>query len=244
MSVFRRGISAVVETNGADPGAITLPTGTSPGDLIIFYFYSAITGADETVTLPTGFTQIYQDRSTNNGLLVAGYKWAVSGEANPDASITNHTSGNSGETVLCFVETWNGVNPSAPIGDIATSASTWAASTTNAGPIAATGITSVPSGGVLVVHAGRHDDLASIAQTTLSGDSLTWAGSGVFESVLGADAAIFTQYGRNATADALTSFTSKTITGFGTSDSATGIGRMFVLNPAPAEKYMGYRLIA
>lgn len=225
------GLSNVVKTNGGAPTAITPHASTATGDLMIFYHYSAVDGGNETVTIPTGFTPICNFVSAGNGLIACGYRIKQGGDTTFTASITNHTSGTGGESVIEFIETYRGHDASTPIVEPSTSISALSASTTNLGTISPNGCDSVVAGGMLVVFAGRHDDLNSVTQTTLSGNSLTWVARTVDDTTSGADAAVFTQNGFNFSgADQVPS--GKTITGFGTSTSATGAGLMFVIQKA------------
>ena len=78
MAVSYIGVSNLIATNGAAPGAITPNASTQNGDLMIFYHYSRATGGNETVTLPTGFTSVVNEINANYGLIAVGYRIKLS----------------------------------------------------------------------------------------------------------------------------------------------------------------------
>jgi hypothetical protein len=224
------GTSNLVQTTGAGPGVITPHASTAEGDLLLFFHYSRASGGDETVTPDTSpaFTTIFNSVTAGNGLVCAAQRIVGVGEASSTylATITNHTSGTTGESVNEWIETYRGADPTTPILDFTASLSTWASSL-NLGSVAAPASPSVPVGGMAVVFAGRFENV--VTQTTLTGDSLTWAQRTLNNNSSGADAGAVTQTGLNETGSAV-NVTAKTITTTGTAQA--GAGRMFIINPA------------
>ena len=221
------GTSNEIATNGGAPGAITPHASTATDDLLIFYHYSRATGGNETVTPPTGFTTVFNSVTANQGLVCVAWKIRQSGDTTYTATITNHTTGTSGETVLEWIGTFRGHDPAAPLGSFTSSLSTWSSSL-NVGPVSAPSSPSLADRGMVVVFGGRFENITG--QTTLTGDSLTWAQGNVLNTTLGLDAAAVTQFGTNGTGTAQT-VTAKTITTTGTAQA--GAGRMFFINAEP-----------
>lgn len=221
------GASNLIATNGGAPGAITPNASTQDGDLLIFYHYSRATGGNETVT-QSSFTFAFNSVTTGKGLVAVGWRIKQAGDTTFTATITNHTSSTSGETVLEWIETYRGADATAPIVNYTAALSNWATSL-NLGPIAAPATTTINDGDMAVVFGGRFENIT--AQTLLTGDSLTWATRTLNNSALGTDAAAVTQNGLNSSGVDRT-ITAKTITTTGTTQ--VGAGRMFVIEKADA----------
>jgi hypothetical protein len=223
------GASAQVATNGAAPGAITPHANTRVGDLMLLYHYSRATGGDETVTAPSGGTSwntIFNTVTANQGLVAVFWKFRPAGETTYTCTVTNHTSGTTGEAILEWIETYRFVHSTAPIGSSTASLSTWASSL-NIGAISAPADTALPPNHMVIVYGGRFENVAT--QTLLTGDNLTWTAGFIADTTSGSDAGAVTQRGVNLTASSQT-ITAKTITTTGTTQA--GAGRMFVLVPA------------
>jgi hypothetical protein len=212
------GASNLIATNGAAPGAITPHASTATGDLLIFYHYGRATGGNETVSL-SGWTQLFQSVTANNGHVAVYYKFRVGGETTYTATISNYTSGTTGETVLEWIETFSGAHLSAPITKVSASLSTWASSTT-LGSVAAPASPAVGVGAMAIVFAGRFENVT--AQTTLTGDSLTWAQNTRNDTTQGTDAGAVTQRGLNSSGSSQ-NITAKSITTTGTTQAGAGI---------------------
>ena len=225
MAVSRIGTANGTGTNGSAPGAITPHASTAVGDLLLFVHFSKInTNGTQAVTLPAGFTSIANNR-TANGLLAVGWRIRQSGDTTHQATVSGHTTGTSGDSIVEFIETWRDASRTAPIGNVGTMLDQGTSALT-VGAIAVPAGT-VPVGGALFVCAGREENTTS--QTVLSGDSLTWSTGGLNDTTAGADASVISQAGINATAGAVTP-TNKTITVAGTSTTARAV--MFVIAPA------------
>src|SRR6478609_7357669 len=231
MAVSFIGVSNLIATNGAVPGAITPHASTANGDLQIFFHYSRATGGNETVTIPSGFTSLFNGLVANNGLLAVGWRIRVGGDTTFTATITNHTSSTTGETVLEWIETYRGTHATTPIANVTASLSTWVSSLTM-GSIAAPSSATVNDGDMVVVFAGRFENIT--AQTVLTGHSFTWTNRTLNDTTLGTDAAAVTQNGLNASGADQT-VTAKSITTTGT--AAAGAGIMFVIETAAGVGY-------
>jgi hypothetical protein len=223
MAVERIGVSNLITTNGGAPGAITANASTAIGDLLVWFHYSRATGGNETVSFPSGWDTVFNSVTANQGLVAVATRIRQSGDGTYQASITNHTSGTSGETVLQFIETFRGADPTTPIVNFTASLSTWASSLT-IGSIAAPATATVNPGDAVVVFGGRFENVTG--QTTLTGDNLTWAQGTRIDTTLGLDAGAVTQIGRNLSGSNQT-VTAKSITTTGTAQ--TGAGRMFII---------------
>ncbi|MFA6096807.1 MAG: IPT/TIG domain-containing protein [Candidatus Paceibacterota bacterium] len=221
------GNSNIIYTNGGAPGAITPNASTSDGDLLVFYHYSRATGGNETVNLPAGFTPVFSSVTVSRGLVAVGWRMKQAGDGTFQASITNHTAGNSGETVIEFIQTYRGTDTINPIVNYTASLSNWASSL-NIGPIAAPAIATVNDGDMAVVFGGRFENITG--QTVLSGNSLTWAVRTTANTNLGTDAGAVVQTGLNSSGASQT-ITAKTITTTGTTQA--GAGRMFIIKKQP-----------
>lgn len=226
------GASNLIATNGGAPGAITPHASTQDGDLLVFYHYSRATGGNETVSL-SSFTTVFNSVTANNGLVAVMYRIKQAGDSTFTATITNHTSGNSGETVLEWIETYRGFDSSNPIVNYTASLSTWASSL-NLGPISAPATATVHDGDMVIVFGGRFENITG--QTTLSGDNLAWTSQTLNNSTLGSDAAAVTQNGLNSSGSNQT-VTAKTITTTGTTQA--GAGRMFIIEKTPPTTTLG-----
>ena len=234
MAVSYIGSAAGTPTNGSAPGAITPHASTQTGDLIIFYHFSKInTNGTQSVTLPTGFTSIYNNRDAN-GLIACGWKIRQAGDTSYQATVANHTSGTSGDSIVEFVETWRGTHTTAPIGAVGSGFTNGTAALT-VGPI------TVPAGTIAIGNAikffwGKEENTSS--QTLLTGDSLTWATGGLNDTTAGADASCGSQHGINASAGAVTP-TNKTITTAGTTATSRAVSFTIVQAPAPTSTSVG-----
>lgn len=229
MAVSFIGESNLIATNGGAPGAITPHASSATDDLLVFFHYSRATGGNETVTPPSGFTTAFNSVTANQGLVCVAYRQYTSGTFT--ATITNHTSGTSGETVLEWVETYRGHDSASPIVNFTASLSTWASSL-NIGSITAPSTATVNDGDMVVVFGGRFENITG--QTVLSGDNLTWANRTTNNTNLGSDAGAVTQNGLNSSGSNQT-VTAKTITTTGTAQ--VGAGRMFVIEKASLTNY-------
>ena len=218
MAVSYVGVSNLIATNGGQPGAITANASTQVGDLLVFYHFSRVTGGNETVTVPTGFTTVLNTLSVNFGLIAVAYKQRASGDTTYTATITNHTSGTSGETVLEFIETYRGQDSTTPIGNGATYSQFPSSLILGEDPdfIVAPTTSTVEPGDMAVVFAGRYENIT--AQTTLTGDNLTWTARTRNDTTAGSDAGCVTQNGLNGTSTNQT-ITGKSITTTGTAQA-------------------------
>jgi len=226
MAVSYIGVSNLIATNGGAPGAITPAASTFNGDLLVAYHYSRATGGNETVSPPAGWNVIFNSVTANFGLVAAFWRVRQAGDSTYTFTVTNHTAGTSGETILQFIETYRG-QAATPVTKITASLSTWASSLT-LGPIAAPATATVVDGGMAVVFAGRFENIT--ARTLLTGNGLTWSLGTLNNTTLGLDAAAVTQIGLNASGSTQT-LTAKSITTTGT--ALAGAGRMFIIEPRP-----------
>jgi hypothetical protein len=215
--------TTLIATNGTAPGALTPHASTVNGDLLVFYHYSRATGGNETVAFPAGWNTVFNSVTANNGLVAVAWRNRTAGDTTYTATVTNHTTGTSGETILEWIETYRGHDPVNPIVNFTASLSTWASSTT-LGSIAAPGTATVHNGDMVVVFAGRFENITS--QTVLTGHSFTWATRVLNDTTQGLDAAAVTQNGLNASGSTQT-VTAKSITTAGTAQA--GAGRMFII---------------
>jgi hypothetical protein len=230
------GSGTVVATNGSLPGAVSVFSNTNAEtDLLLWFVYGRADGGDESVAFPAGWNQITGSPfvAAAGGLLAVAWRIRAAGDTTYTlSSVTNFTSATGGETILTWIETWTDFNRTTPVSSVVSSMSTWASSTT-LGPVASTGMSTVPNGGAVVVFAGRKENVST--QTTLTGDGLRWGPGTRGDSTLGADAGAVTQWGENETGSAVT-MTSKSITTTGTAQVGGGI--MFVINK-PADGVVG-----
>jgi Polysaccharide lyase/Concanavalin A-like lectin/glucanases superfamily len=217
------GASAVRATDGTGPTAITPHASTSIGDLMLFFHYSRTTGTNEVVTWPRGWTEVCQYRDTTGGLIAVASRIRQSGDTTALATVSNHTTGTSGEAILEWIETYRGADTVVA----STSASIWGARSTNIGAINLNSAGDVEAGGMVVVFGGRKENVT--AQTTLTGDGLTWAQGTRGDTSSGLDAGAVTQTGYNDTDRAITP-TAKTIASTGTAEVGKGV--MIVISPA------------
>ncbi|MDP2930503.1 MAG: hypothetical protein Q8N56_02775, partial [bacterium] len=222
------GNSNIIYTNGGVPTAITPHASTIDGDLLVFYHYSRATGGNETVTLPSGFTSVFNSVTANYGLVAVGWRIKQSGDTTFTATVTNHTSGTSGETIVELIQTYSGTDATTPIVNYTASLSTWASSL-NLGPIAAPASATVTNDDMVVVFGGKFENVTG--QTLLTGDSLTWTIRTTLNTTLGLDAGGVIQTGLNASGSDKT-VTAKTVTATGVTQ--TGSGRMFIIKKVPA----------
>lgn len=225
MAVSYIGASNLIATNGGNPTAITAHANTQTGDLLLAFHYSRATGGNETVAAPAGnnWNTLFNSVTANNGLVAVFWKIREVGDTTYTFTVTNHTSGTSGETILEWIETYRGHNPAVPISNYTAALSTWASSL-DVGSISAPATATVNDGDMVVVFGGRFENIT--AQTTLTGDSLTWAQNTLNNTNLGSDAGAITQSGLNSSGSDQT-VTAKTITTTGTAQA--GAGRMLII---------------
>ena len=202
-------------TNGASAPTPGLPASLQTNDLMITYFYSR-ESVDGTVSISSGWTQVYNDR-TSGGLVGVWYRLYQSGDTAPTFTLGNH---GGTDTAIAQIAAWRGVDTSDPIDATGTLSTNGAQA--NIGAIS--GITLELDDTVIAV-GGKLDDWTSVA--TLSGDSLTWSEIGETPSTLGADAGLVWDYAINVASQ--TTVTSKTFTVTG-GTSVTGKGVMFSIN--------------
>lgn len=217
-------------TNGGAPGAITVHTSTATGDLLVWLVHIRSTGGNESFAWPGGWNEVFQS-STTSGTMGMAWRIRDSGDTTYTlGTLTNVTSGTTGETVTTTIMTWRGHNATTPIGSYTTTLSTWASSA-SFGPIVAPSTTSLPNGDAVVIWGGKHEN--TTGSTLTSGESLTWSqvlsGGGQFNTNLGADAGGIVQIGLNESGSAQT-LVDKTITATGTNQ--IGCGRQFVVQAA------------
>ena len=225
MAVVYRGVASV-STDGSAPGAITPAAGTAVGDLLIFHHQSRTAGTDRTCTPPAGFTTIINDTaSTSNGLMVVAWKIRASGDTSYQATVGNHVTGASGDSIGQRIYTFGGVNRITPFSFPATS--TGAAAGGNWGAYSPNVATCIP-GAVVFCMAAR---LVSVSvDPTSSGNNLTWATCGRINATAGNDITVGACWGRNNT-NLTETITSKTITGGSTSGTRRGV--LGIIYPEP-----------
>jgi hypothetical protein len=221
MAISFIGASNLIATNGGAPGAITVNASTSIGDLLVFYHYGRATGGNETVSI-SNWNLVYNTVVANNGHVAVYWRIRQSGDTTYTATVTNYTSGASGETILEWIETYRGIDSIYPVYGTDVGVDTWASSLT-LGPIFPSA-TSLENQDWVVVFAGRFENIT--AQTTLTGDSLTWTARTRNDSTLGSDAGAVTQTGYNNTGSAV-AVSEKNVTTTGTTQ--VGAGTMFFL---------------
>jgi hypothetical protein len=74
------GTSNIVLTNGGAPTALTVNSLSVVGDLLLFFHYSNVDGTTETVTAPTGFTEVINERQQNFGLICLAWRIRQAGD--------------------------------------------------------------------------------------------------------------------------------------------------------------------
>jgi hypothetical protein len=228
MAVSYIGASTVVATNGTQPGAVTPHASTTTDDLVIFFHFNRLMGGPgRSVAAPTGFSTAINDVSQTHGILAVFWKIREAGDSTYQATTTGHLTGNSGESILHWCETWRGTDLTNPIKSIASAASTWASSL-NIGAIAAPPDPSSDFAEYVCVFGGRSENIT--AQTTLTGNGHTWNQNTRADTTLGADAGAVTQRGVSDGGGTQT-LTAKTITTTGTAQVGKGV--MFTIQ-APA----------
>jgi hypothetical protein len=187
---------------------------------MVCVFYSR-ENVDGTVSITTsGWTQILNSR-VGGGLVAAWSKVRAPGDAAPTLSLTNHSTGSSGDSAIAQIAVFRGVYPWAPVAEVGSVGDF--ASAQNIGAIS--GIT-IGRRRAVVVIGGKRDDWTSVA--TLSGDSLTWFEVGEPDTTSGADAGLVWNVGENP-AETDATVTSKTFTVNGGA-SAQSLGVMFELD--------------
>jgi hypothetical protein len=97
------GASNLIATNGTAPGAITPHASTVNGNLLLWFHYSRATGGNETVVFPAGWNQVFNSVTANNGLVAMAWRNRTAGDTTYTATVTNHTTGTSGETILEWI---------------------------------------------------------------------------------------------------------------------------------------------
>jgi hypothetical protein len=224
MALSYIGVSNVIATNGTAPGAITPHVSTAIGDLMLFWHFSRADGGDETVSMPAGWTPLFNVVTAARGLFACYYRYRQSGDTTVQATVTNHAIGTTGETIVEFVETYRSATEAFSIR--ASVPSSWAAST-SLGPISPPADATILNGSWVIAAAGKY--LGVSAQTTLTGDNLTWTARQRSSTTQGGDAALLTQTGDNASGSSQT-LTAKTITG--TVTSGAGYGAFVVIEEA------------
>lgn len=215
-------------TDGSAPGATTVHTSTATGDLLVWLHYGRGTGGNETISWPAGWNEVFNTANATYGHFAMAWRIRESGDTTYTSTVSNYTTGTSGETILQAILTFRGHNATTPIGSHTATASTWASSLT-LGSIAAPSSTSLPNGDWVVVAGFRFENVTG--QTTLTGDNLTWSAiTPIPNTTSGSDAGGSIQYGANNSGSTQT-ITAKSITTTGTTQ--VGQGRMFVIQAAP-----------
>lgn len=211
---------------------MTLPSGVAENDLLLMYVYfdTGATTSGQSITAPSGWTQLWDSNNLTNGnFLRVYYRVATASEgAPPSPTFVGATTTTSGGTGLCRVIAYRGVNVSNPPTSLTAGISGGNSFTNlqNIGQI--TGFTPTTNDVLVVVFGGKKDDWTSVA--TLTGDGLTWAENFESVSTSGADAGMVVGSALIIGAPVAISNKTFTVTGGAT---AHGLGRMFALNPAP-----------
>ena len=222
------GASNLIGTNGTAPGAITPHASTALNDLCVFIHWSKSVGGNETVTIPSGFNQVFNAQVTGRGLLAVGWRLRQSGDTTYTAQgVTNHATGTTGDSIVEWIETFRGTHLINPIVQVTAALSNWASSTT-LGAIAAPNTATVHPGDMVLVIGGRMENITG--QTVLAGDNLTWATRTINNTTQGSDCGAVSQTGLNGTGSNQT-ITAKSITTTGT--AAVGSGIMLIIETAP-----------
>ena len=214
-------VGAASSTNGTEPTP-ALPASLSAVDIMILAFYSR-DDTNGTMSLPVAWTQLVNTRTTG-GLLAVYYRVWQSGDAAPTITLTNHTTGTSGESAIAQIMAYAGGNTASPwdlVGTVSTNASQQ-----NIGAIANAGVMGAED--MVLVVGGKRDDWTSVA--TLTGDGLTWNEIGEPDTTSGADAGLVWNYALNP--GTFLSLTNKTFTVTGGA-AATGMGVMITMNVSP-----------
>jgi hypothetical protein len=185
-------------------------------------FFASRDDANGTVSLSAGWDQRVNDRNTG-GLVAAWTRAWQSGDAAPTYSLTNHTTGSTGESaigVILLVRPTTGY--ALQFVDVSTPSHNGASSTT-VGPIDGDSLT-VAADGIVFVLGQHRETWTSVA--TLSGDGLTWNEAVDTSNASGADNAL--AIGWALSNNVAVSDKSFTITGSG--GSSTGSGFMLFLS--------------
>lgn len=118
MAISYIGVSNLIATNGSAPAAITPAAATAVNDLLLFFHYSrcdSVGGTSERVTVPNGFTEIVNAPFQSFGLICVGWRIRQTGDTSYTSTVTGHTSGTTGDTILQWIETYRGVYTNIPV---------------------------------------------------------------------------------------------------------------------------------
>jgi hypothetical protein len=223
------------QNNGGTNPVPTLPAGCSASTVNVCVIYSR-GSVDESVSMPAGWTQALQSRTSGGMLAVFTRPWE-SGDTDPTVTLTNFTGGTTGDSVAARIFGFNGVSRSAPVAQVGTVSTN--ASQANIGAISGLTLASKPTATVLVI-GGRRDD--GLSASALSGDGLTWTEVHDAAVTAGADAHMVVSYAIDATGG--TTVTNKTFTMSGVVN-AEGMGVMLELAPASAgQRFKAQAVIA
>lgn len=220
------GSSAIVATNGSAPGAVTPNASTSPGDLMIFYHSGKVSGVANKNFSLSGWNLVVQSQISTILHMTVYYRIREVGDTSYTATVSGYTSGNNGESIVEWIETFRNHDATNPIGSF-TSPITNFTSGLNVGPIQPPSDPTLFNENMVVVFGGRIENITG--QTLLTGDNLTWNLGTRADTTLGSDTGAVTQMGVNGTGITQT-VTQKTITTTGT--AGYGQGQMFIINAA------------
>lgn len=200
----------VSSTNGGNPSP-ALPAGGTPNDLLVCVIHTREV-TDGTISMPAGWNADHNARGSGGCIAVFSRPWE-SGLSAPTVTLTNHTTGNSGDSAIARIFLIPGAKDVIEVGTRGNFAAAQ-----NIGAIS--GITIAVGNSVLVI-GGKLDDWTSVA--TLTGDGLTWAELTDTPNTLGLDNGLVVDHGVNGTASPV-AVASKTftVTG-GTSVASAGI---------------------
>lgn len=212
------------QNNGGTDLVPGLPAGASASTVMVCVIYSR-GNVDESVTMPAGWTQQLQSRTSGGMLAVFTRPWE-SGDSAPTITRVNFTGGTSGDTHVGRIFGFDGVSRNAPVAQVGSVSTN--ASQANIGAISGITLASKPTATVLVI-GGRQGDC--LGASALSGDGLTWTEVQDQAVTAGADAHLVVSYAIDAAGG--TTVTSKTFTMSGGENQA-GVGVMIELAPASA----------
>lgn len=212
------------QNNGGSDLVPGLPAGANASTVMVCAIYSR-GSVDESVTMPAGWTQALQSRTSGGMLAVFTRPWE-SGDSAPTITRVNFTGGTSGDTHVARIFGFNGVSRSAPVAQVGSVSTN--GSQANIGAISGITLASKPTATVIVI-GGRRDD--ALSASTLSGDGLTWVEVQDQLITAGADAHMAVNYAIDSAGG--TTVTSKTFT-IGGAINAEGMGVMLELAPASA----------
>lgn len=222
MAITYLAAGTAIANNGGTNPTPGIPAGCTDGSTVMICAFYSRGNVDESVSMDGTWTSIV-NTLTSSGLIAMWWKVFQTGDTAPTVTRTNFTGGGTGDTLLCRIMAYDGVDTTSPIAQIGSTSVN--GTSVNLGPISGITLANIATTTV-IVFGGRQDDGISIA--TLTGDSLTWNNIWNQSATAGADAAVSFQYAIDSAGG--TVVTDKTLVPSG-STSVPGVGLMIELAP-------------